>query len=318
MQLRRRLCTGTGLIIGLAISGALAYAPRTSVRPIMRDSAVLSVATSAVQARPVVAVYYNAKIRPIRRGTVLNGHDAQEAVNVDKVVQAAVLDDIVTVASTPPVFTSVRPKKRPKALKDQNSRVRTAAVVTKKPVKALFKPKLTPAGSVCGVAAIKGTDLPRIPGKLKGCGIDKPVSVTEIEGVKLSRPATMNCSAAKAIQTWVNDGIKPTIGRLGGGVDSLKVIADYSCRTRNNKPGAKISEHATGNAVDIAAFTLKNGVVIDVKDGWRDRTRGPLLKKLHKTACGPFGTVLGPESDAFHQDHFHLDVASYRAGPYCH
>ena len=52
-------------------------------------------------------------------------------------------------------------------------------------------------------------------------------------------------------------------------------------------------------------------------DHWSTYRRGRLLRRLHGGACGPFGTVLGPESDRFHQDHFHFDTASYRSGPYC-
>ena len=41
------------------------------------------------------------------------------------------------------------------------------------------------------------------------------------------------------------------------------------------------------------------------------------MRKMHRTACGPFGTVLGPDSDRFHRDHFHFDTAKYRSGPFC-
>ena len=49
----------------------------------------------------------------------------------------------------------------------------------------------------------------------------------------------------------------------------------------------------------------------------RDPAQGPLLKQMHKGACGTFGTVLGPNSDRYHRDHFHLDTARHRNGPYC-
>ena len=45
--------------------------------------------------------------------------------------------------------------------------------------------------------------------------------------------------------------------------------------------------------------------------------RGKALKKMHKIACGPFGTVLGPNANRFHRDHFHFDTARYRSGSYC-
>jgi hypothetical protein len=62
---------------------------------------------------------------------------------------------------------------------------------------------------------------------------------------------------------------------------------------------------------------LRDGTLITLRNGWNDRDTGPLLRRLHKGACGPFGTVLGPDSDRFHRDHFHFDTARYRSGPYC-
>ena len=66
-----------------------------------------------------------------------------------------------------------------------------------------------------------------------------------------------------------------------------------------------------------AEFHLKDGTVITLLKGWNHPEHGKLLRQMHKRACGPFGTVLGPESDRFHKDHFHFDVARHRGGPYC-
>jgi len=96
----------------------------------------------------------------------------------------------------------------------------------------------------------------------------------------------------------------------------IQVAAHYACRTRNNRPGARLSEHALGIAIDISAFVLADGTRLTVLNDWRGRN-GQLMKRLHASACGPFGTVLGPNSDRHHQDHFHFDVAEYRNGSYC-
>jgi hypothetical protein len=127
----------------------------------------------------------------------------------------------------------------------------------------------------------------------------------------------MRCETAGELKRWIDGGLKPAVGRLGGGVAGLKIAAHYSCRTRNHRAGAKISEHGKGNAIDISAILLRNGVAITVLKGWRDRQHASLMRTLHRSACGPFGTVLGPESDRFHQDHFHFDIARHRGGPYC-
>ncbi len=149
------------------------------------------------------------------------------------------------------------------------------------------------------------------------CGIAEPVRLRAVDGITLSTPATINCNTARALQTWVQRSVVPSVGRTGGGVSSLRVVASYACRTRNNQPGARVSEHGRGNAIDIAGIGLANGTELTVLTGWRDRRQGQILRAMHSGACGPFGTVLGPNADRFHQDHFHFDVAAHRSGSYC-
>jgi hypothetical protein len=109
----------------------------------------------------------------------------------------------------------------------------------------------------------------------------------------------------------------PTVGRTGGGVANLRVVASYACRTRNSQAGARLSEHARGNAIDIAGIGLADGSELTVLSDWGSGREGRILRQLHAEACGPFGTVLGPNSDRFHRDHFHFDTATYRSGRYC-
>lgn len=141
--------------------------------------------------------------------------------------------------------------------------------------------------------------------------------VTSVADVPLSTPATIDCGTARALKTWVERGVKPAVGKLGGGVASLQVAAHYSCRSRNNKPGGRISEHGKGRAIDISAIVLRNGAAVSVLKGWRDPQHGRMLRAMHSAACGPFGTVLGPDADRFHQTHLHLDTAQHRNGSYC-
>jgi hypothetical protein len=41
------------------------------------------------------------------------------------------------------------------------------------------------------------------------------------------------------------------------------------------------------------------------------------LRRLHKGACGLFGTVLGPDANAAHRDHFHFDLAARKRSAFC-
>ena len=173
-------------------------------------------------------------------------------------------------------------------------------------------------GKVCRDRDLRGIVVGSVPGKLKGCGIARDgIKLYSVSGVALSQPAVMNCDTARAIKTWVEGGMARAVGRYGGGVEEIKVAAGYSCRTRNHKPGAKISEHGKGNAVDFSGFYLANGDEISVLKDWGKGRKGRILKDMHRRACGPFGTVLGPESDRYHKDHFHFDIARHRGGPYC-
>ncbi len=220
-------------------------------------------------------------------------------------------DFAVFITSTSGVHASLRPLARPAALRRQNT-VATPAPMAVQPTRVA-----TRKGSVCGVRAIRGERLAAIEGKLRGCGVADPVRISSVDGVALSQPAIMNCTTAKALNKWVKNGVKPIVARLGGGVSSLQVAAHYSCHPRNNRAAAKISEHGRGRAVDISAIILNNGMSLSVLKGWQDRIQGKLLKKMHRAACGPFGIVLGPNSDRFHRDHFHLDTARHQGGSYC-
>jgi hypothetical protein len=78
-----------------------------------------------------------------------------------------------------------------------------------------------------------------------------------------------------------------------------------------------LSEHSFGKAIDIAGIGLKSGREITVLTGWNSSRDSAALRRMWRAACGPFGTVLGPNANRFHRDHFHFDTASYRSGSYC-
>ncbi len=196
--------------------------------------------------------------------------------------------------------TSLMPYLRPKTLEQE----------------ALFKKRKLRKGSVCGDIQIQGKAVGKVPGKIKACGIKDAVQVTSISGVALSRPSTMDCGTAIALNEWVEKTVIPTFKRRGPVVE-LQVAAHYACRTRNNQKGARISEHGKGRAIDISGFKMADGEVVTVLNGWRKNPSQKQLIKVWRGACGPFGTVLGPNSDRYHRDHFHLDTARHRRGAFC-
>ena len=147
------------------------------------------------------------------------------------------------------------------------------------------------------------------------CGAINPFEMAAAADgrVHLRPVATLRCNMIPAVERWVRQVIEPEARRhYGVPVAELKVGSSYACRPRNNQSGAKLSEHGRANALDISAFTLADGRTVTVKQGWngdpRDRS---FLRAVHAGACREFYTVLGPNADAFHHDHFHVDLARH-------
>jgi len=144
------------------------------------------------------------------------------------------------------------------------------------------------------------------------CGLEHPfkVSAALSGSVAVVPPATIGCPMTAALDRWVMRSVQPAAGAyFRSRVVEIRQIASFGCRTRNGR-GYALSEHAFGNALDVAAFRLADGREISVlRDWWRG---GPaeraFLQAVFAGACAEFYTVLGPGSDAYHANHFHLDL----------
>lgn len=147
------------------------------------------------------------------------------------------------------------------------------------------------------------------------CGAIRPFEMrAAAQGrVGLHPPALLRCNMIPQVEHWVTRVVEPAARRIYGvPVVEMKVAASYGCRPMNNQAGGKLSEHGHANALDISAFTLADGRTVTVKSGWRGtHADGAFLRTVHQGACGVFSTVLGPDSDRFHADHFHLDLARH-------
>jgi hypothetical protein len=129
--------------------------------------------------------------------------------------------------------------------------------------------------------------------------------------------ATLACPIVSALDRWIIDAVQPMALRwFAQPVVEIKQISAYSCRSMNNgSANPKISEHAFGNALDIAAFKLADGHVITVKGGWRGTPEEQgFLHDVQLAACEQFTTVLAPGSNVFHYDHIHLDLMRRASG----
>lgn len=145
------------------------------------------------------------------------------------------------------------------------------------------------------------------------CGLKRPLRVSGALGgsVGVTPPATIGCPLTAALDRWLKASVQPAARRhFGSRVVELRQIASFGCRGRNGNSRGRISEHAFGNAIDIAAFRLANGQEITVVKGWwrgTSRERA-FLQEAFAGACAEFYTVLGPGGDRHHYNHFHVDL----------
>jgi Extensin-like protein C-terminus len=128
--------------------------------------------------------------------------------------------------------------------------------------------------------------------------------------VAVNPPATLACPIISELERWITGAVQPAAVRwFGSPVAEIKQISAYSCRGMNGNPRARISEHAFGNALDIAAFTLADGRTITVKNGWHGLPEEQgFLRDVQGAACEQFSTVLAPGSNVYHYDHIHVDL----------
>lgn len=150
------------------------------------------------------------------------------------------------------------------------------------------------------------------------CGMAASYEVSEIvRGIALGPDTRMRCATALATARWVDEVVIPAAKVLGDDVrlTGIRQASTYACRSRNSQAGAKISEHAKGNAVDIATFSFEGHEPLSIRPDQRKGSREESFQMAVRAgACLHFTTVLGPGSDAYHDDHLHLDLAKRRSG----
>jgi len=149
------------------------------------------------------------------------------------------------------------------------------------------------------------------------CGAEQPFEMAAADGgrVILKPVAYLRCPMIPQVNRWVVNTIAPAAQRFYGvRLVELSIAGSYSCRPMNHVNGAYLSEHGHANALDVSGFVLADGRRISVKRGWHgDRREQAFLRTVHDGACQEFTTVLSPDYDSNHHDHFHVDLA--RRGP---
>jgi hypothetical protein len=159
-------------------------------------------------------------------------------------------------------------------------------------------------------------------GKEGGCGAAAPIMVTSMAGVAIVPPAEMTCDLAEAVHGWVSSSLVPAARQhLKKKLVKINNASAYACRRRNNARSGKLSEHGKANALDIATLAFNDGSTTSIKGDWSGLRqiigmsgKGNFLRQIRRDACIRFTTVLGPGSDSYHGDHFHVDVTRRRNG----
>lgn len=292
-----------------------AIAPRVDSRPPLQPRAVAPASSQMAQTEidlPAPQSALAAPVEPRLRGTAasarlrLGAPTPRPAPRPAPSVQDPVQDPVQEASRQPE--PSAKPPKR----------ISQTPLNPKPPRLRALK---NASGPACEDARIKGAMLESIVDG-GGCILAAPVSIQSASGVTLRPKAVNSCEVAGTLSTWIEKDLQPAaIATFGQKVAKIHQVSAYVCRNRYAAADAKLSFHATGDALDIASFELEDGSRVSVLADWGgEGPKGPegaaFLRAAWTSACGPFGTVLGPEANAAHRDHFHFDVAK-RRNAYC-
>lgn len=120
-----------------------------------------------------------------------------------------------------------------------------------------------------------------------------------------------SCPVAAALVLWERDVVQPAARRhFGSRVTRIDHAGSFSCRRLYGRAEGAFSEHATADAVDILGFRLANDNRISVLRDWRgDPAERAFLRDVRDGACDLYATVLSPDYNEAHADHFHFDQA---------
>lgn len=142
------------------------------------------------------------------------------------------------------------------------------------------------------------------------CGWPRAFHLEKSDTITLNGDSVypMRCGLAVGAHIWMQSVDYHAKQLLGSGLARIRHFGTYSCRRINNRSTGKFSQHAFANAWDIAAFELTDGRVISVLNHWSEGgAKERFLKAAHADACRVFNVALGPEYNALHRDHFHVD-----------
>ncbi|WP_424436266.1 extensin family protein [Planktotalea sp.] len=137
------------------------------------------------------------------------------------------------------------------------------------------------------------------------CGIEGRVTLRRVGQSEID-PLETSCATALRLAMWEEHGIQPIAQDMfGARVKQIRHVGSYNCRRIAGTD--RMSTHSTADAIDIIGFDLTDSTRIRLLRDWDDDDdKARFLRLVRDTSCDWFGTTLGPDYNAAHADHFHL------------
>ncbi|WP_370879624.1 extensin-like domain-containing protein [Pseudomonas cedrina] len=131
--------------------------------------------------------------------------------------------------------------------------------------------------------------------------------------VGLSSSFLASCPLAVAFALFERHSLQPAAQAIfGQAVTRVDHLGSFACRNMYNRADGRLSQHASANALDIAGFRLADGRSISVLKDWPgEGDNARFLRQVREGACDNFNVVLGPDYNAAHRNHFHLDMGRW-------
>lgn len=160
-----------------------------------------------------------------------------------------------------------------------------------------------------------GVSFAEVPAQTEGdfCTVRDALLVEAGMARLIPAEAPMVCREALALSVWERQVVQPAAYEvLGQGVTGLEHYGTYACRRMYGRAEGPVSEHASADAIDLAAFRLADGSSVSVLRDWKDPgPKGQFLRRVRDGACRVFATTLSPDYNAEHADHLHLDMQGW-------
>lgn len=145
------------------------------------------------------------------------------------------------------------------------------------------------------------------------CPLTNVVRVQNFGEVQLSSSFLASCPLALSSTMFIHQRAVPQAPSLfGSKLKRINHLGSYACRNIYARADARLSEHASADALDISGFIFANQQQVTVLKGWPSVGKGrDYLHAVFENGCPFFGNVLGPEYNAAHADHFHFGMRGY-------